>query len=58
MCAYKNHVRSILIPVFGGGYGSIHSDLAVELMWKAYMQIKHPPKQLNWQYVNEHKLSY
>ena len=54
LCAQKHGVQSIVIPLFGAGYGGIHPAEIAELMWKAYLQVQNPPKKLSWKYVNEH----
>lgn len=56
MCAIQNNTESILIPLFGGGCGEVHPRLIAEMMWKAYAQIKNPPKMLDWDYVEEHEI--
>ena len=32
MCAYENNAESILIPLFGGGYGEVHPKLIAEMI--------------------------
>ena len=56
MCAIQNNVKSILIPLFGGGCGEVHPQLISEMMWKAYAQIKNPPQKLGWDYVEDHEI--
>ena len=56
MCAIQNHVQSILIPLFGGGFGELSPKVIAEMMWKAYEQIKNPPKKLDWDYANKHEI--
>jgi len=56
MCAMQNNIESILIPLFGGGCGAVHPRLIAEMMWKAYVQIKDPPQNLSWAYVEEHEI--
>lgn len=54
LCARKHGVKSIVVPLFGGGCGNIHPGMIAELMWKAYRQVNDPPKKMSWKYVNEH----
>ena len=56
MCAIENNVESILIPLFGGGYGYLHPKLIAELMWNAYEQIKKPPSMIDRAYMEEHDI--
>lgn len=56
MCAYQNNVQSILLPVFGGGYGKLHPKVIAEMMKRAYNQIHNPPKSLNWDYVESNEI--
>lgn len=56
MCAMENNVESILIPLFGGGCGGVPAKLIAEMMWKAYDQLRKPPKELNWRYAEEHEI--
>ena len=51
MCAIKNNIKSIVIPLFGGGCGGVHPQTIAYMMKKAYDQITHPPKALSWEYV-------
>lgn len=39
ICALKNNVRSIVIPVFGGSCGGIAPEIASKRMKEAYLQI-------------------
>lgn len=56
MCAYENHIESILLPLFGGGCGDVHPKLIAEMMWKAYDQLRKPPKKLDWNYAEDHEI--
>lgn len=56
MCAMENNVESILIPLFGGGCGEVPAKLIAEMMWKAYDQIRKPPKKLDWHYAETHEI--
>ena len=52
MCAYQNNVKSILIPLFGGGCGGVHPQIIAKMMKLAYDQIQNPPKKLDWDYAD------
>ena len=52
MCAYKNNVKSILIPLFGGGCGGVHPQTIAKMMKMAYDQIHNPPDKLDWSYAD------
>ena len=52
MCAYKNNVKSILIPLFGGGCGGVHPQTIAKMMKLAYDQIHNPPDKLDWSYAD------
>ena len=56
ICALQNNVQSILIPLFGGGCGDVQPKLLAELMWKAYLQIQKPPKEITWRYANQNEI--
>ena len=58
MCAYKNKVQSILIPLFGGGCGGVGARTIAKLMRLAYDQIHNPPKELDWSYAYEVEVMY
>jgi O-acetyl-ADP-ribose deacetylase (regulator of RNase III) len=58
MCAYKNKVKSILIPLFGGGCGRVNTRTIAKMMRLAYDQIHNPPKQLDWNYAHEVEVLY
>ena len=49
--AINNKVKSILIPMFGASIGNVKPQVVSEMMFKAYTQIKNPPKNINWDYV-------
>lgn len=51
ICALNNKVKSIVIPMFGGGCGEVHPQLIAELMRKAYDQVYNPPKEISWEYA-------
>ena len=53
MCAYKNNVQSILIPLFGGGCGGVHPQTIAKMMKLAYDQIHNIPKALDWNYADK-----
>ncbi len=53
MCAYQNNVQSILIPLFGGGYGNVQPITIAKMMKFAYDQINNPPKVINWAYIEK-----
>ena len=57
MCAYQNGVKSILIPLFGGGCGEVAPQVIARLMRKAYDQIHNPPKRLDWTYAKKVEVS-
>ena len=52
MCAYQNNVKSILIPLFGGGCGGVHPQTIAKMMKLAYDQIHNPPDKLDWSYAD------
>ena len=58
MCALRNNVQSILIPMFGGGCGGVHPEVISEMMWRAYCQISNPPERIDWKYVEQHEIPY
>ena len=39
ICALKNDIKSIVIPVFGGACGSVEPEIASKRLKEAYMQI-------------------
>ena len=39
ICAAENGVKSILMPVFGGGHGRVPAQVAAERMGEAYCQV-------------------
>lgn len=51
MCAAEYNIESIVIPIFGGATGKVRPQLAAEMMWKAYQQLKNIPKRIDWDYV-------
>ena len=51
MCAKQHKVKSIVIPLFGCGTGSVHPQIVAEMMGKAYDQLKTTPKKLDWAYA-------
>lgn len=51
MCAMEHQVGSIVIPMFGGATGRVRPQLAAEMMWKAYRQIREPPEKIDWNYA-------
>lgn len=51
MCAAEYNIESIVIPIFGGGVGGVRPQLAAEMMWKAYRQLKNIPERIDWDYV-------
>ena len=53
MCAKKHKVKSIVIPLFGCGIGSVHPQIVAEMMSRAYDQLKTTPKTLDWKYAFE-----
>lgn len=53
ICALKNNVNSILLPLFGGGCGGVHPKKIAEMMWRAYCQIKKHPQIIDWSSVEE-----
>lgn len=56
MCAMQNKVKSLLLPLFGGGYGEVPPKLIAKMMREAYEQLNNPPKMLDWGYVEEHEI--
>ena len=51
MLAIKNNIKSIVIPAFGGACGNVEYSIIAEMMFKAYQQIKNPPKEISWRYA-------
>ena len=51
MCAINNNVKSMVVPLFGGGCGGVHPQTIAYMMKRAYDQITDPPKELTWQYA-------
>jgi O-acetyl-ADP-ribose deacetylase (regulator of RNase III) len=51
ICAKKNKVKSIVIPMFGGGIGGVHPQIIAEMMRKAYDQVQNKPKTIDWEYA-------
>lgn len=49
--AKKNNIKSILIPMFGAHTGKVKPQIVAKMMWKAYEQIKNPPKKIDWTYA-------
>ena len=49
MVAKKNNIKSIVIPAFGGDCGNVEYFTIVEMMFKAYQQVKNPPKEITWE---------
>ena len=39
MCALKNDIKCIVIPIFGGACGRINANIASRRMKEAYLQI-------------------
>ena len=40
ICALKNNVKCIVLPIFGGDCGGVDASVTSELMKKAYLQIR------------------
>ena len=55
MCAAEHSVESIVIPMFGGSTGGVRPQLAADMMWRAYRQLKNPPERIDWNNVEEIK---
>ena len=53
MCAAEHSIESIVIPMFGGSTGGVRPQLAADMMWRAYRQLKNPPERIDWNYVGE-----
>lgn len=51
ICAKQNNVKSIVIPLFGGGCGKVAPNVIAKMMNLAYIQINNPPQKLDWEYV-------
>ena len=52
ICAKEHGVESILIPLFGGGVGGLEPEVIADMMYRAYTQLRHPPRQITWDYVD------
>ena len=57
ICAYKNKVKSIVIPLFGGGIGGVSAKVIAKMMRLAYDQIHNPPKSLDWDYAHKNEIT-
>lgn len=53
MLAKQNKIQSIVIPAFGGACGNVNYSVIAEMMFKAYMQVKNPPKEITWEYTRQ-----
>lgn len=53
MCAAEHSIESIVLPMFGGSTGGVRPQLAADMMWRAYRQLKNPPERIDWNYVGE-----
>lgn len=53
MCAAEHGIESIVIPMFGGSTGGVRPQLAADMMWRAYRQLKNPPERIDWNDVEE-----
>ena len=51
LCAKQHKVKSIVIPLFGGGTGDVHPKVIAKMMYLGYKQIMNPPKSLDWDYA-------
>lgn len=51
MCAAEHGINNMVIPMFGGATGEVRPQLAAEMMWKAYQQLKNTPERIDWDYV-------
>ena len=51
MEAYKNNIKSIVIPMFGGSAGEVDPLTISKLMLLAYKQIKNPDKKISWDHI-------
>lgn len=49
--AYKNNVKNIVIPMFGGKTGCCHPQDIARLMRMAYDQLNDIPNNINWDYA-------
>lgn len=52
ICAKEHGVESILIPLFGGGVGGLEPEVIADMMYRAYTQLRHPPRQITWDYAD------
>lgn len=50
--AKQNNIKSILIPMFGASAGNVKPQIVAKMMYKAFEQITHPPKKIDWNYVS------
>lgn len=55
LTAIDNNIQSIVIPAFGGGCGAVPPQSLCTMMYKAYIQVMNPPKELNWEYAENWK---
>lgn len=51
--AINNNIKSILIPMFATHTGNVKPQITAKMMYKAYIQIKNPPKKIDWNYAEE-----
>lgn len=56
ICAYQNNIKSILIPLFGGGCGEVEPQIIAKMMKLAYDQVHNPPKKLDWKYAKRARI--
>lgn len=49
--AINQGVESIVIPAFGGCTGKVPPNIIAKMMFLAYNQLCHPPKELTWGYA-------
>lgn len=56
MLAKENHVKSIVIPMFGGLTGGVSPQKIAKLMRLAYEQLQEPPSKIDWNYAEKIKL--
>ena len=57
MLAKQNNIKSIVIPAFGGECGNVVYSVVAEMMYKAYLQVQNPPKEINWEYTSQIRIN-
>lgn len=54
--ALRIDARTVVVPAFGAGCGTLSFDVVAKLMAAAYHQVANPPKRIDWEYANSRRL--